>query len=115
MNLVEHRDVVIGLRPEHLLPKGVYRGQGKVVLFQLNVTRVEYLGADRIIYGSLEEKFGNAHVLARLPSDTTVSFLQGRSYEFAIEENAMRFFDQATELRICDNFCRTPTEGQDSA
>lgn len=100
MNLVEHGDVVIGLRPEHLLPKGVYRGEGKLVTFQLNVTRVEYLGAERIIYGVLEEKFGNANVLARLSSDITMSFLQGRRYEFAIEENAMRFFDRTTELRI---------------
>ena len=68
--------------------------------FQLNVTRVEYLGAERIIYGVLEEKFGNAHMLARLPSDITVSFLQGRRYEFAIEEQAMRLFDRATELKI---------------
>lgn len=115
MNLVAHGDVVIGLRPEHLIPKAVYRGAGKLVSFQLNVTRVEYLGADRIIYGCLEEKFGNAHVLARLPSDITISCLQGRRYEFAIEEKAMRFFDRATELRIRDNRRRTPNESPDSA
>ena len=100
MNLVEHGDVVIGLRPEHLFPKEVYRGQGKLASFQLNLTRVEYLGAERIVYGCLEEKFGNAHVLARIPSDSTVTFLQDRRYEFAIEEQAMRFFDRATGLRI---------------
>lgn len=100
MNLVAHGDVIIGLRPEHLVPKEVYRGQGKPVSFQLNVTRVEYLGAERIIYGTLEEKFGNAHMLARLSSDITVSFLQGRRYEFTIEKQAMRFFDRATELKI---------------
>jgi multiple sugar transport system ATP-binding protein len=100
MNLVEYEDVVIGLRPEHLFPKEVYRGQGKPVAFQLTVTRVEDFGAERIIHGFLEEKFGKAHVLARLPSDITVSFLRDRSYEFAIEENAMRFFDRATGLRI---------------
>lgn len=100
MNLVEYGDAVIGLRPEQFFPKELYRGQGKLVSFQFKVTRVEYLGAERIVYGCLEERFGNAHVLARLPSDITVSLLQGRSYEFAIEEKALRFFDRATEFKI---------------
>lgn len=113
MNLVEHGDVIIGLRPEHLFPKETYKGQSKLVTFQLNVTRVEYLGAERIIYGCLEEKFGNAHVLAKLSSDITISFLQGRSYEFAIEEKAMKFFDRATELRIRYNRRCTLNESLD--
>lgn len=115
MNLVEHGDVVIGLRPEHLVPKEVYRGQGKLVSFQLTVTRVEDLGAERIIYGLLGEKFENARVLARLSSDMTVSFLRDRSYEFVIEENAIKFFDRATELRIRDNRHAIPNERSDKA
>jgi multiple sugar transport system ATP-binding protein len=111
MNLVEHEGVVMGLRPEHLFPKEVYRGQGKPVSFQLTVTRVEDLGAERIVYGFLEEKFGKARVLARLPSDITVSFQRDRRYEFAIEENAMRFFDRATELRIRT---RPPRQGAEN-
>ncbi len=100
MNLVAHRETIIGLRPEQLFPKEVYRGHGKLVSFQLAVTRIEDLGAERIIYGLLGEQFGNARVLARLSSDITVSFLRDRSYEFVIEENAIRFFDRATGLRI---------------
>lgn len=99
MNLVEHGDVIVGFRPEHLRPREVYEGQGALVSFHLSVTRVEYLGADLIVYGSLEEKFGNAHVLAKLPSNTVVPLQQERHYEFVIEAKDLKFFDRTTHLR----------------
>lgn len=100
MNLVAHGDVIIGLRPEQLLPKEAYRGHGKPVSFQLTVMRVEDLGAERIVYGWLEEQLGNARVSVRLSPDIAISFLQGTDYEFVIEETALRLFDRATGLRI---------------
>jgi len=100
MNLVAYGDVIIGLRPEQLLPKEAYRGHGKPVSFQLSVTRAEDLGAERIVYGCLEEQFGNARVSVRLSPDIAIAFLQGKDYEFVIEETAIRFFDRATGLEI---------------
>lgn len=99
MNLVEHGDVIVGFRPEHLRPREVYEGQGNLVSFHLSVTRVEYLGADLIVYGSLEEKFGNAHVLAKLPSSTAVPLQQERHYELVIQAKDLKFFDRTTHLR----------------
>ena len=99
MNLVERDDYILGFRPENFLPKEVHGGQGKVVTFQLKVTRVEYLGADRIIYGLLGGKFVDAHVLAKLPSSIAVPIQQGGSYEFIVEEEDLKFFDKVTGLR----------------
>src|SRR5574341_1459426 len=48
MNLATHGDVIVGFRPEGFLPKEVHAGQGSRVEFQFKVTRIEYLGADRL-------------------------------------------------------------------
>ncbi|HXF76700.1 MAG TPA: ABC transporter ATP-binding protein, partial [Methylomirabilota bacterium] len=53
MNLVRHRDYILGFRPENFHPKTAPNGGAKVATFNLSVTRVEYLGADRLIYGTL--------------------------------------------------------------
>ncbi|MCZ7625291.1 MAG: hypothetical protein M5R38_05160 [Candidatus Methylomirabilis sp.] len=95
-------DEIIGLRPEQLLPKEAYRGHGRPVSFRLRVTRVEDLGAERIVYGCLEEQLGNARVSARLSPDIAISFQQGKDYEFVIEETALRLFDRATGLQNRD-------------
>mgnify|MGYP005849618305 CR=1 FL=1 len=99
MNFLEKENFIVGFRPENFLPKEVHGGQGNLVAFQLKVTRVEYLGADRIIYGLLGGKFQNAHVLAELPSNITVPIQEGGNYEFVVEEKDLKFFDKATGLR----------------
>lgn len=100
MNFVERDKYILGFRPQNFLPKEVHRGEGKLVTFQFKVTRVEYLGIDRVIYGFLGGKFQGAHVLAELPWDITVPIQEGGSYEFVVEEKDLRFFDKVTGLRI---------------
>lgn len=102
MNLVAHGEVILGFRPEQCVPKEACGRHGNPVFFQLTVMRVEELGAERIVYGHLEERFGNARISARLPPDMTMPFVQGRAYTFAVEESALRCFDRATGLRIGD-------------
>jgi multiple sugar transport system ATP-binding protein len=98
MNLVEADDVLVGFRPEHLLPRDAHGG-GALVVWPFRVTRVEYLGADRLLYGTLEGRFAGARVIAKLPSTITVSFEPGRVAEFAVREKDLRFFDRATGRR----------------
>jgi len=64
------------------------------------VTRVEYLGADRLIYGTLIGDFSDQKVIARLPATVTVKVEPGTSHDFAVPEGELRFFDKSTELRI---------------
>jgi multiple sugar transport system ATP-binding protein len=100
MNLVQRQDYILGFRPEQFLPSGTQNGGAKLVTFPFRVTRVEYLGADRLLYGTLEGAFADQKVIARLPSTVTVSIEPGTNYEFTVEEKELKFFDTSTELRI---------------
>ena len=100
MNLVRHRDYILGFRPEDFHPKTALDGSAKIATFNLNATRAEYLGADRLIYGTLIGDFSNQKVIARLPAAVTVKIEPAKSYEFTVPVNELRFFDSSTELRI---------------
>jgi multiple sugar transport system ATP-binding protein len=100
MNLVERQDYILGFRPEHFLPKGTQDGKARVATFPFRVTRMEYLGADRLLYGSLGGAFGDQKVIARLSSTVTISVEPGSSHDFTVEEPELKFFDKSTELRI---------------
>jgi multiple sugar transport system ATP-binding protein len=98
MNLVRHKDYILGFRPEHFLPQSVQAGSGAAG-FSFKITRVEYLGADRLLYGVLGGSFDAQKVIARLPSTVTAAVEAGKSYDFVVEEKELNFFDPATELR----------------
>jgi multiple sugar transport system ATP-binding protein len=100
MNLVRHRDYILGFRPEDFHPEGALNSGSKIAAFSFNVTRVEYLGADRLIYGTLIGDYSDQKVLARLPSTVTVKIEPGTEYNFTVPEQELRFFDKSTELRI---------------
>ena len=99
MNLVEYHDVIVGFRPETFLPRGVYGAQEDLLTFQFKVTRIEYLGADRLLYGFLAGKLADAHIIAKLPSTVTTTIQQGETYEFVIQAKDLKFFDKESGLR----------------
>jgi multiple sugar transport system ATP-binding protein len=97
MNLLEWGDVVLGIRPEQLFPMdGEERREG-VVPFRVRVTRVENLGADRLLYGALEGAFAEARVIVKLASRVPIP--QGELRRFGASKADLRFFDRATGLR----------------
>jgi multiple sugar transport system ATP-binding protein len=100
MNLLQHQKYILGFRPEHFLPQGTQNEKGKVSTFSFRVTRVEYLGADRLLYGLLNGAFSDQKVIARLPSTVTVDIKAETTYDFTVEEKELKFFDTTTELRI---------------
>ena len=81
MNLLPvGEDELLGFRPEHLQPAAA----GDAQRFDYHVTRIEYLGADRLLYGHVENFRGDSHLtLARLPSNVTMSLQVGETYAFA--------------------------------
>ena len=99
MNLVRHRDYILGFRPEDFYPKGAANGGGAAAAFKFNVSRVEYLGADRLIYGTLIGDYSDQKVIARLPVTVTEKIDAGARYDFTVPEQELRFFDKASELR----------------
>ncbi|MCC7483404.1 MAG: ABC transporter ATP-binding protein [Burkholderiales bacterium] len=98
MNLMEMDHVISGFRPEHLLPRDALDG-GELAPFPFTATRIEYLGADRLIYGTLEAPNPAARVISRLPSTISLPIEAGGRYEFAVRTRDIKHFDRESGLR----------------
>jgi multiple sugar transport system ATP-binding protein len=99
MNLLEGEDALVGFRPEHFLPRDAHPVTNGVVTFPFRLTRVEHLGADRLLYGVLEERLPGFRVIAKLPFTVSLSVLPGQRYEFTVPRAEVKFFDKDTGLR----------------
>jgi multiple sugar transport system ATP-binding protein len=99
MNLMEKDDIIIGLRPEKILPAQIFRSRETLVTFGLRVTHVENLGADRLLYGIVGSPFPEAKIIVNLPSTLPLPIREGEVHKFAALEKDLKFFDRATGLR----------------
>src|SRR3989449_661852 len=97
MNLVELQGALLGFRPEHSLPIAHFRANEALRTFPLSVRRVEYLGSDRYVYGSVGG--AGATVIAKLPATVATEIAEGSDMEFAVPERALCYFDAATGAR----------------
>jgi multiple sugar transport system ATP-binding protein len=93
MNLIEKEKVVIGFRPECLLPEEELGESEKLKNFRFRVTHVEDLGADRFLYGVLEWPFPGARVISKLPFNLEYPVTIGDVYDFAVKDDSLRFYD----------------------
>ena len=99
MNLVPAEDSreLLGFRPEHFIP---YPTDGRLhddlVRFPFRVHRVEYLGAERLLYGEI----GDAKAVARFPVTVGLPVEVGATHDFAVPRRDLKRFDAATGLRI---------------
>jgi multiple sugar transport system ATP-binding protein len=99
MNLLESGDVVAGFRPEHFLPANEVPGNR--VNFRFCVKNLEYLGSERILYGSLDGgRFQQKEIIAKVPSTMESKFAVDSISDFAVAEQNLKFFDRNTEKRI---------------
>jgi len=99
MNLIETDDLITGFRPEHCWPRGMFGQEERLRSMPMRVARLEYLGADRLVYGALESPLPPARVIARLPSTVSVDVAAGARQEFAVRDRDLKYFDRATGLR----------------
>ncbi|MCZ7561260.1 MAG: ABC transporter ATP-binding protein [Burkholderiaceae bacterium] len=99
MNLMDDGPVSCGFRPEHLLPRESFPAGDTVVDFPLAVTRIEHLGADRLVYATLQPPHPQTRVVCRLPSNVPAPLETGRRYEFALRPGELRYFDRETGLK----------------
>jgi len=99
MNLLEFSDVIVGFRPESFLPMDLVPGP-KHVRFRYKVNYVEYLGAERLLYGALEGgRFESKEIISRLSWTMPTGYDAGSAHDFAVAESDLRFFDRKTEKR----------------
>lgn len=113
MNLLESVDglapegTLVGFRPEHFLPRSAFREDDDVTTLKYHVRRVEYLGAERYLYGSIGEvEDPDQPIMARLPAMLRVSVDAEKTHEFAVRTTQLRFFDEESGKR------REPPDGK---
>ncbi len=99
MNVVTREDVLVGFRPESLLPKGVVDPDVDAVSVPFDVHRVENLGSERHVIGTVRGIGEDTRVIAMLPATVSVAVPAGETSEFVIRGADLRFFDKDTGLR----------------
>ncbi|MBI1208644.1 MAG: ATP-binding cassette domain-containing protein [Azospirillum sp.] len=103
MNLVELDDVVLGFRPESFLPEEVHPAQDGRSRLPFRITRSEYLGADRLVYGVLEPPYPPTHVISKLPTNIRVEVNSGERHDFAVRLADLNRFDRASGRRLAED------------
>ena len=100
MNLIEKGKVIVGFRPEHFLPVAEAREKGAATPVRFRITNVEYLGAERILYGQAEGGFLDSQkVISRMAAHGGAALAEGTAQEFAVAERDMKFFDREAGTR----------------
>ncbi len=114
MNLVENGDVIVGFRPEHFFPVADLAGRaavpeeirakeiqkGPYLPLRFRVSHEEYLGAERILYGTLEGgRFDGRKAISRMSSTHGFRFESDSLHAFAVPREDLRFFDRKTGKR----------------
>jgi multiple sugar transport system ATP-binding protein len=99
MNIIEDADSYIGFRPEEFLPKEMEAGED-VVSFPFHITRVEYLGADRLVYGAIEGRKHESHIISKIPTMLRAEVASGQTYDFAVRRQDLARFDRDSGNRL---------------
>jgi multiple sugar transport system ATP-binding protein len=100
MNILEMDEFLVGFRPEQFILKADTDTMDQLQTFSFRVNRVEYLGADQLIYGNIEGSSKDYNVVAKFSSESTNDIKADNSYEFVVKKDQLRFFDKDTGLRI---------------
>jgi multiple sugar transport system ATP-binding protein len=99
MNLVEDGASWLGFRPEAFLPREL-EGKIDTLSMSLRITRVEYLGADRLVYGVLEGRSPETHVISKIPTNIRAELVAGEAHDFVLRRSDIERFDRLTGQRI---------------
>jgi multiple sugar transport system ATP-binding protein len=94
MNMIGWNGGYLGFRPEQFLPRQMIEN-GPAAEFHFRVSRVEYLGSERIVYGEIEGQQPGQEVTAKLPLAHVPrdSIRAGDWHVFAVRDAALRYFD----------------------
>src|SRR5215470_1256509 len=102
MNLVHVDGVLVGFRPEQLLPPSAVSGDGSgpTVPMRLAVERVEHLWAGRLLYGTLPDLAPNDKIIVSLAYTVHSTIEAGHTYDFRVHQSNLKFFDPESGLRV---------------
>jgi len=99
MNLIEEGKTWLGFRPEAFLPNEV-EPSGDNVTFSFRISRIEYLGADRLVYGVIEGRTPEAHVISKIPTNVRTHISAGELYDFVVRREDIARFDRDSGRRV---------------
>jgi multiple sugar transport system ATP-binding protein len=93
MNFIEQDGLIVGFRPESLLPEEA-EPESECLRLRLRVERVEDLGSHRLVYGTI----GKDKVIASLSRPVRLS--EGDEHGFSVCDQDLRRFDPKTGERV---------------
>jgi multiple sugar transport system ATP-binding protein len=99
MNLIEEGQSWLGFRPESFLPKEVEPGDDNID-FPFRITRVEYLGADRLVYGVIDGSTPEAHAISKIPTNIRTHIDAGQVYDFVVRRQDIARFNRDSGRRV---------------
>jgi multiple sugar transport system ATP-binding protein len=99
MNLVAEGKTWLGFRPEAFLPREVEPAADGIV-FPFRVTRVEYLGAERLVYGVIDGRTPETHVISKIPTNIRTEIAADGVYDFVVRRQDIERFDRDSGRRI---------------
>jgi len=100
MNIIDRGDYLVGFRPEHFSAKETVEKITEWVTFPFEVSWVEYLGADRLVYGRIAGSSQEEIVVSKLPSMVAIPIEPNQVYDYIVQQEHLRFFDKKTGLRM---------------
>jgi multiple sugar transport system ATP-binding protein len=100
MNLLQRNGFLLGFRPENFLPQEAISARNVTQTLNFRVKRVEYLGADRLIYGVIDGTAEQTLTIARIPSAISLPIAADQTYAFVVPQEHLRFYDASSGLRI---------------
>jgi multiple sugar transport system ATP-binding protein len=107
MNLVATGKVTLGFRPENFLPKAHFPEGSAVTTITFKAHRLEYLGGDRLLYGTVGGDLPETAVIARLPSSVHYTPVLNTDVSFAVANAELRRFDTESGKAIAETGIRT--------
>jgi multiple sugar transport system ATP-binding protein len=99
MNLIEEGEIWLGFRPEEFLPREI-EAAGDHVVFPFRIKRIEYLGADRLVYGVIEGRVPEAHVISKIPTNIRTHIGVDQLYDFVVRRQDLARFARDTGRRV---------------
>ncbi len=100
MNLVEKDSCILGFHPEDFLPQEVSGHAEDCLPMSFTVERIEYLGAESRVYGTVEAFVGTSEVIANVPATVKLPLEAGETYSFSVPLENLSYFNKRTQIRM---------------
>ncbi|HUW53667.1 MAG TPA: ABC transporter ATP-binding protein [Rhodanobacter sp.] len=103
MNMLERDGRIVGFRAEYLLPStSPAAAQDDALSLRMHISQLEFLGAEWLVYGEIENAATPQKLLAKVPPAVAATLRVDEQREFTVARSRLRYFDPTTGLRVRD-------------